>query len=893
MSDIAVVESPSPHVASPWRTQALFALALLAIVATVLLGYSMIRRLEAVPASAPGRDRQVMLAIAFQAGTGLLSVAMLVIAYVRTQREQRARVHEAEAQAHHRSTLDLVSDGVIATDTDGRVTLINEAAVRATGWTPSDAVGEPIAHVLSLRGADGHVPAENPALRAIRDGHDVGLNARTVLLSRTDDHVPVEHRARPLRASDDRIAGAVVAFRDVGERRHLEIDLERSRGFLRSILDALPTHVAMLDRDGHIVAVNAAWRRFADENGFRGTGHAGVADHLAAGCDEDRAGQIADGIRSVLEGHRPDFSAEYTCRVPGKLRWFQIQVTSLDGLEQVKAVVAHEEISERVESQIRTERQSDQLQRLADVANLVNAAQDVRSVLGLVTAGARGILDAERVVAYAVAGADGLVNEAQAPQPDPGQSPSRGGRSSWRSAPSEPLERVMRLTRAQLEAIPAWRTFFAGAGHGVPGAWMGVPLVGRDGQHLGAIHMTSRDESTFTEHDEPIVAQLARLAASALEGASLYEELREGDRRKDEFLATLAHELRNPLAPMRNVIEIIKRAPEAATLKDAASVLERQLRQMVRLIDDLLDISRITKGKLELRQDRLDVGAVIRDAVESCRPSIDASGHHLHLSLPLEPVVAFADHARLSQVFANLIDNAAKYSERGGTIEISLDTTAREATVRVRDEGIGIDPEMLPRLFDMFTQGDHSRERARGGLGIGLTLVRSIVELHGGRVQASSAGPGMGSTFVVRLPLASTRRRTAEHPIAGGPAVQPSFRPHRVLVVDDNPDAAESLSMLLRLEGHDVRVAEDGRSALELASAFEPSVALLDIGLPGMSGYDVARALRNDPKTARCKLIALTGWGQDADRRRSAEAGLDHHLVKPLELDALKRLLDS
>jgi len=534
--------------------------------------------------------------------------------------------------------------------------------------------------------------------------------------------------------------------------------------------------------------------------------------------------------------------------------------------------------------------QSDQFGRLADIANLVYAAQDVRSVLGVITAGAREITQARRAAAHVALGpADGFVAEAESPWPPPAAARA-AGTSGWLDAPAGTLTATQILTGDDLKE-PRWRAFLAAVGHEEqPGGWMGAPLVGRDGRHLGVLHLLAPSTTSFSDDDVAIVTHLARVAASAIENAWLYEELREGDRRKDEFLATLAHELRNPLAPMNNVVAVLKRAPNESVRGDALSMLERQLKQMVRLIDDLLDISRITKGKLELRSARVDLAAILRAVAESARAAIDEAGHTLVLSLPFEPVILQADEARLSQVFANLVNNATKYSEPGGYIEVTLETTARAATVRVRDAGIGIAPEMLPRVFDMFAQADYSVERARGGLGIGLTLVRSIVELHGGRVEAASEGVGHGSTFTVHLPLSVATRRTTEHRIVP-PTATGARQPRRVLVVDDNVDAAESLSMLLSLEGHDVRVVHDGPAALREAASFEPALVLLDIGLPGLSGYDVARALRGDPRTTRAVIVALTGWGQEVDRSRSRDAGFDHHLVKPLDIEVLNRVI--
>jgi PAS domain S-box-containing protein len=368
------------------------------------------------------------------------------------------------------------------------------------------------------------------------------------------------------------------------------------------------------------------------------------------------------------------------------------------------------------------------------------------------------------------------------------------------------------------------------------------------------------------------------------------EELADADRRKDEFLATLAHELRNPLAPIGNALEVLRAGARPEVQAEVVAMLGRQLRQMVRLVDDLLDVSRITRGKISLREERVDLAAVVNSALETSRPLIDAARQRVIVTLPPVPVCVTGDPTRLAQVVANLLNNAAKYTAEGGRIELAVAREDGTAVVRVRDEGIGMPAELLPRVFDLFVQADRSIERSRGGLGIGLTLVKSLVEMHGGTVEAKSAGPGHGSEFIVRLPAAAD-----EVPAAAPPAPPPAAgaAPRRVLVVDDNVDSADSLAMLLQVNGHEVRVAYDGPAALREAAAFVPEVVLLDIGLPGMNGYEVARKLREMPEAKGTLLVAQTGWGQAEDRRRSKEAGFDHHLVKPVDVPKLLELLGA
>jgi PAS domain S-box-containing protein len=386
------------------------------------------------------------------------------------------------------------------------------------------------------------------------------------------------------------------------------------------------------------------------------------------------------------------------------------------------------------------------------------------------------------------------------------------------------------------------------------------------------------------------VSLVGGIAVDVTDLKRVEEALKEADRHKDEFLAMLAHELRNPLAPVRNALHILKLpGADPAVAERARAMMERQVEHMVRLVDDLLDVSRIMRGKIELRREPVELTAVVARAVETAQPAVDAEGHELTVALPPEPLWLHGDLVRLAQVAGNLLHNAAKYTERGGKILIAGERGGDEAVLRVRDSGIGIAADVLPRIFDMFVQAERRTRDGRGGLGIGLTLVRRIVEMHGGSVVATSPGPGKGSEFVVRLPLAPLPGDTGL-PAPDGPSARGAAS-RRVLVVDDNADAADTLALLLRLQGHDVRVAHDGPSALSQASAEPPDVALLDIGMPGMDGYELARRFRATAPLKGVLLVAVTGWGQEEDRRRTREAGFDYHLVKPVEARALEGVL--
>ncbi|RIL06995.1 MAG: hypothetical protein DCC71_04590 [Proteobacteria bacterium] len=383
---------------------------------------------------------------------------------------------------------------------------------------------------------------------------------------------------------------------------------------------------------------------------------------------------------------------------------------------------------------------------------------------------------------------------------------------------------------------------------------------------------------------ESAALELARQDLLRVQRAA--DALRDADRRKDEFLATLAHELRNPLAPVRSSLEILERAGERPDLAERArATMHRQLAQLERLVDDLLDVARIQSDRLVLRRERVECGSVIQHAVEGCRSQLEAAGVAWSLELPEEALFADADPVRLVQIVGNLLGNACKYTQPGGHVAVRGRRDGDAFVLAVRDDGCGIAPAMLGRVFEMFAQIEPAAGRAQAGLGIGLAIVRRLVDLHGGSVEAHSEGAGAGSEFVVRLPLAAEAGAT--HAAAAAPAAQRSPAQRRILIVDDNVDAAEALAALLQIHGHDTRVAHDGLAAIEAASEYRPDLVLLDIGLPKLDGHEAARWIRAQPWGREIALVALTGWGQAEDRRRSREVGFDHHLTKPVDLKTL------
>lgn len=402
-----------------------------------------------------------------------------------------------------------------------------------------------------------------------------------------------------------------------------------------------------------------------------------------------------------------------------------------------------------------------------------------------------------------------------------------------------------------------------------------------------AIHQTT---PRFWQADEiQLVSTVVARCWEALERARVVEQLRDADRKKDDFIALLAHELRNPLAPVRNGLQILHLATDQPEVARAArEMMDRQLGHMVRLIDDLLDVSRISRNKMELRRDRVTLSEVIQTAVETARPAIDMEAHDLEIFLPAEPIVLDADLTRLAQVFSNLLTNSAKYTPRGGHIGVSAELQGDEVLVSVKDNGIGIPLASQGHIFEMFSQVDRASERSVGGLGIGLALVKGLVEMHGGKVTVHSAGSDHGSEFLVTLPILSRPDDSPANPLLRSAKLGAGLR---VLVVDDNRDGAMSMAMMLELLGVETRTAYDGVEALQMTESFRPQVILMDVGMPRMDGYEATRQIRRTAGGQNLRVVALTGWGQDNDRHQSREAGCDAHLVKPVELDDLKRVL--
>ncbi len=674
------------------------------------------------------------------------------------------------------------------------------------------------------------------------------------------------------------------------ERRALTAQLAAQARVFDTALSNAADFIYTFDLEGRFTYANhallALWRKNTDEAIGKNFFDLGYPQHLA----ERLQNQIQEVINSKgrVSDETPFTSALGT-------RYYEyIFVPVLGPKGEVEAVAGStRDITGRKEVEEATRRRAEQLQRLAEIATRINSAQDVKSVVGVVTEEARSLIGARQSATSMVLASHHpqVINviSTAASQPSDPASTNVDGPQLYEAVNAE--KEPIRLTQDALGQDPRWQTLGKIA-LAIPtsNGWLAVPLVGRNGKNLGLLQLADKDEGEFTAEDEAILVQLSRLAAIAIENAKLYDELRDNDQRKDEFLAMLAHELRNPLAAIGNAVIVTTRSRLKEHIDWSMDVITRQMKHLTRLIDDLLDVSRISRGKIELRKDVLDATPILDSAAVTVRPLVEERKHSLDVSIDRGNLWVDVDPTRLEQVVVNLLNNAAKYSENEGHIWLSARNEGGEVVISVKDQGVGIPPEKLPQMFELFAQGDRSLARSEGGLGIGLTVVKKLVEMHGGRITAKSGGLGKGSEFTIRLPGAP--RPAVPRGEVSAPAAIAS-RKARILVVDDNADTRRGMVRLLKLIGHEVATAHDGHEAIKVARKFGPEFILLDIGLPGMDGYEVASRLRREEWCKDAVIVAVSGYGQDEDRRRSKEAGFDFHLIKPLDHDALLSLLSA
>ncbi len=776
-------------------------------------------------------------------------------------------------------------DVIISKNLDGIILSWNQAAERLYGYTAAEIVGKP----LSILVPPNH-PDELPAImERLRRGERIS-HYETVRVCKGGRRVDVSLTISPVRGADGTIIGASKIARDITARKQAEEKLRESEERLRSIFSQTLAGIAQTDLTGRFVQVNERYCRIvgrpAEElYGLR------MQDITHP---DDLSRNLALFLPLVRGDGQPFVIEKRYVRPDGSEVWVMNNVSLLrdrDGRPKYGVAVSLD-ITDRKRDEQTTRFLAD---ASATLAELTDYESTLQRIAGL------AVPHFADWCAVDMQQPDGSVRRLAVTHTDPAK--VQLADEFFRRYPPLPTDRhgVIAVLRS---GAPDWATSIPDSllveaaqdeDHlrmmrelGLK-SYICVPLKSRT-KTLGVLTFVMAESGRVYDADDLRAAEdLAARAAIAIENASLVAALKETDRRKDEFLAILAHELRNPLAPIRNAVQIFRgKGPPVPELQWARDVIDRQVQQMTRLVDDLLDVSRITRGKIQLRKERVPLAAVVTSAVEASRPLIEKWDHELTVTLPPESIDLEADPTRLAQVLLNLLNNAAKYTEQGGRIWLTVEREGGQVAIRVKDTGIGIPPEMLPRIFEMFTQVDRSLERSQGGLGIGLTLVQRLVEMHGGTIEAHSGGPGEGSEFIVRLPVAIEVKDRGARGTTGEKMAAPAKC--RILVVDDNQDAADSLAMLLRMLGNEVHTAHDGLEAVGAAAVFRPDVVLLDIGLPKLNGYEAARRIR-EQQGKDVVLVALTGWGQEEDRRRSREAGFDHHMTKPVEFDVLQKLL--
>ncbi len=745
-----------------------------------------------------------------------------------------------------------IGDAVVTTDAHGGVTYVNASAESLTGWTQTEAVGFPLETIVRLISEATRKPVESPATYAMRSGSIVGLANHSLLIARDGTERSIEDSAAPIRNEAGDIAGAILVFRDCTERRERERAMKEALCYAEEIVATLREPFLILDKDLRVVSSNAAFYR---------------AFHVS---QEETAGRFIyelgngqwdiPGLRTLLEETIPkaisvhDYEVEHDFpKIGSRSMILNGRRFPPDGEHPTLVLLSIEDVTERKKAQAALQESELRFRRL------FQTSKD-----GIL------ILDA----------ALGTIIEVN---------PFMGGLLGYE------LEDFLGKELWQIglfqdkAANQAAYSILREKGYI---RYDNLPLKTKSGtevevEFVSNVYMVG--ERKVAQCNIRDITQRSRIEREAKAQAS---ELADLHRRKDEFLAMLSHELRNPLSPILNAVHLLRlQGNENLIQHEARVIIERQVRQLSHLVNDLLEVARFTSGKIRLNPVRLDMRGVVERAVESARPLIDGRKHKLMVDLPVDPVWLDADPTRLEQVVVNLLNNAAKYTDDGGQIFLKVRIERHEMVLSVRDTGVGIDLKQFPDIFDIFTQADRSLDRSQGGLGIGLALVQRLVDMHRGSVEVHSEGLGRGSEFTIRLPL--TIAAASEPPPAPTKSADRPVPVGRVLVVDDNEDSVEIMAKLLRLSGYDVQTAYTGPAALEAATAHRPDVVLLDIGLPGLNGYEVARHLRQDPQFKEVRLVAMTGYGDDADRQLAKEAGFDKHVVKPVSFPMVEEILTT
>ncbi len=772
----------------------------------------------------------------------LLGLSALLMRHLVSQGRNEALITSQREQL--KTTLASIGDAVITTDPRSLVTDLNRVAENLTGWSRADAAGQPLGKIFRIINEATREPVEIAIERALREGLVVGLANHTLLIRKDGTEAPIDDSAAPIRDDAGHVLGCVLVFRDITERKATERALDAARSRLELIVTdmAIPTMVYV--EDGQVLMVNRAW---TDISGYSAAELANLSDWMSRAYGQ-RAPMMAHVVRSLFELDRSVDNGER-------------EITTASG-------------EKRVWHFITAPLGRDERGRRMLVTNAIDVTERGRLGRLLVESEARLRLTME-AANYGSWQYDPQIGETVWTDKT---------RELMGVGPDEPITAELLRERVHPDDRAGRKEALAAAL--ASGVYRHEFRIVRPGGHVR--WLSSRGRSIT---DPKVGVRLIGLVGDITEQKQVVEALKDADRRKDEFFAALAHELRNPLAPLRNSLAVVQRTSAgSAAFEKAGSVMERQMNHLVRLIDDLLDVGRMNLDRLTLRAEVGELAPIVAQATLSCRPAAERAGQTLEVALPDAPIRVRADRARLAQVFVHLIVNACKFTPAGGHVAVVVRGDGDIVRITVRDDGIGIAGADLERVFDMFAQVPNTIKRARDGLGIGLALARRLVELHGGSIAAASDGPGRGSAFTVSLPIVTGDAEAA--PTGRDQAQAPSPRA-RILVVDDNRDGADSLAALLSLAGYEAHVAHDGMQALERGSALRPDIVLLDIVLPDIDGHEVCRRMRTMPWASSVRVVAVTGWGQGEDRRRSEAAGFDGHLIKPVVLDELVALMDE
>ncbi|WZP00990.1 PAS domain S-box protein [Isosphaeraceae bacterium EP7] len=733
------------------------------------------------------------------------------------------------------TALRSIGDAVIATDGMGRILFINPVAAFLTGWTAAETRGKALAEIFHVVNEVSRQPVENPVDRILATRHDVNRASHLVLISREGTERPIEANGAPIVDDQETITGVVLVFRDVTEKRQAEEANER----LAAVIESSDDIIVSKTLDGIITSWNGGAERLlgysADEV---------IGRHVSMLMPAEYIEDTETILSRVRRGEKVDHYRSKRRRKDGTIIDVSLTVSPVRNSEGL--IIGASKVGRDVTEQIRAHELNERLAAIVESSDDIIAS---KTLDGVITSWNKG---AERVLGYSAGEVIGKHISA--------------------IMPPELVEDMPKI----LERI-------------------------RRGERIDHYH-TKRMRKDGVVIDVSLTVSPIRDAQGRVIGASkigrditqeklIEAERQEAERRKDEFLAMLAHELRNPLSSISTAAHLLGQLETEEDLVWAKDVVIRHVKHLARLIDDLLDVSRISRGKISLRKECVTLSPIVSSAVESVRPLLEERKHELNLSLINVGLRLDADPLRLEQILINLLTNAAKYTDAGGKISLSARHDGPEIVITVEDTGIGIAPDLMPRIFELFSQGDRTIARSEGGLGIGLTLVQKLAEMHGGSVVALSDGPGKGSVFTVRLPaMDESTPQQPPRPWSLPRVARPSSR---VLVVDDNTDSASGIARLLKLLGHDVKVAYEGEAAIEAARAHHPEIILLDIGLPGLDGYEVVKRLRSDECCKDSLIIAVTGYGQPEDLRRSKDAGFDHHIVKPVDYETLMSIFTT